>query len=278
MGTTLRCTDEAIGNLLPQFEMRMLPDADAERFETHLLECAHCMCEFREFSSVAGVMYDERAALARELDAQGISFAVLKRDLLRDAGTSPSRKADAVRTLPEILFGWARRPLVWAPALGVVALIFVTTLFLPGGGSKFSPLLSHTMLQFASPMPRGGGEAEREFGLARDAYNRKSYPEAITHFTQTVELDPQNGDAWLYLGVSQYLRKDAAAISSLLRAESVVGGDAERLAHTRWYLAQAYLEAGDAEHGILRLDQVLTQGGAHAQEAEVLKARVLGVK
>jgi tetratricopeptide (TPR) repeat protein len=236
------------------------------------------MCEFKEFSSVAGLMYDERAALARELDAQGISFAVLKRDMVRDAGTSPSRNADAARTLPEILFGWARRPLVWAPALGVAALIFLTTLFMPDGGSRFSPLLNRTILPFASTTLRGGGEAEREFGLARDAYNKKSYPEASIHFAQTVKLDPQNGDAWLYLGVSQYLTKDAAAIGSLLRAESVVGGDAEKLAHTRWYLALAYLDAGDADHGMLRLEQVLTQRGAHAQEAEVLKVKVMAVK
>lgn len=276
MNSTLQCKAEAIGNLLPQYELDMLSADEQIEFENHLLECAYCLNELRSFSATANLMLAEKEMLARELNKKGISFAALKRELI-PAGTPVERKKSR-ESVWEQLTGWLRRPLNWAAAFGTAIVILLTTIFMPDGGSRFSQLLPRLAPIFTPIVIRGGGEAEREFGLAREAYNQKSFKDAIKHFSETVELDPQNGDAWLYLGISQYLRNDKAAIASLQRAETVVGGDAEKLAHARWYLALSYLDTEDVTNGLKKLNEVIAQNGPHAQEAQDLKVKLAAMK
>lgn len=275
MNTELRCVDEAIGHWLPQYEFGLLSDAEQASFEQHMMDCDFCAVELRSMQTVVATMQHNRRELLAELARQGLSYTQLRAELLSAAGVAERQRVVPVKAgWLERLVAWWTRPQVWVPAVGMAVIIFAIGIYVREPSNPYRPLLQYEVLPFSGVILRSGAEAEREFQLGSQAYQTRAYSEAVSHFRRASELDPQNGDAWLYLGVSQYVLKDAGAVASLQTAESVVGGDPERLPHVRWYLAQAYLYAGDVKQAQLQLDWLIVKGGAHAAEARALTEKV----
>lgn len=77
-----KCTDPETGLFLGAYELGILPDADLERFEVHLMACDHCLDQVREFAPSARSLRED-AAVRR-------TVAGIVREQAAGAGGDPS--------------------------------------------------------------------------------------------------------------------------------------------------------------------------------------------
>jgi hypothetical protein len=54
-----QCIDPKIGILLHAYELKLLGEDDASRFEMHLLKCRHCFKEVQLFSEESNILYSD---------------------------------------------------------------------------------------------------------------------------------------------------------------------------------------------------------------------------
>jgi len=154
------CVDKKLGVLLHAYELNALAEADAERFELHLLECEHCF---------------------REVEAFGCEVAVLRTD---EGIKAAARKSSRENLVEKFLrrFSGGRKTAV-PKALAVIAALLILAIpaylvlnkpAMLGGGE----LQSLTLTQFRSGTPplkiSLGDKARIEFAF-REAAPGKSY-------------------------------------------------------------------------------------------------------
>ena len=90
---------------------------------------------------------------------------------------------------------------------------------------------------------------------AMTAYNRQAYEEAIAQFLQAGPTDPQNLAIPFYLGVS-YLAVNKPKIAAkhfeqVREQQDIIFGP-----HADWYLALAYLKAGESQKLVPLLEEI----------------------
>jgi hypothetical protein len=99
------CTDPELGALLHAYERNILPEADVQRFEIHLMKCEHCWQEVQSFKS-------EAALLATNGDVKEVV-----------------KQADATYSVPESTarkiwrYLWPDSPIIFRPALAYLLVL-----------------------------------------------------------------------------------------------------------------------------------------------------------
>jgi len=58
------CNDKELGRLLHDYELGLLSDEDAHRFEMHLYDCDYCLAQVRDFMDVSRILSDDPDARA----------------------------------------------------------------------------------------------------------------------------------------------------------------------------------------------------------------------
>lgn len=102
------CTDPNLGVLLHAYELNILPEEDAERFEIHLLECEFCFEQLKNFELVADLLVSDKEV----------------KELIRES-------ASEVSTHPEPFLKklwrsiWPETPLVFRPALAYLLILLM---------------------------------------------------------------------------------------------------------------------------------------------------------
>jgi len=110
--------------------------------------------------------------------------------------------------------------------------------------------------------------ARAERGIALDYYDEGRYAAALPHFTRYLEQHDQDGEALLYLGITQLaLQQLPEAVHSLSAAAELLP---ERNAEANWYLTLAHLRNGDIGTAKKILRPLLETQGAYRQKAEDL--------
>lgn len=276
MSTPNTCTNDSLGMLLPQYELDMLSEAERERFEAHVIHCAYCRTQLETMRQVVDVMFAEREQIVSELEARGLSFNSISRELLTTDGepeVAETAPGLGKRTFWHDISDFLRTPWVWGPAVGVACIAAILGVIRPESESRYQRLVSFDLLSFEGTTLRGGSEAEAVFQEGIRAYEQGDVAAAIPNLKKATELDSANPDAWLYLGISYYVKKDAAHALPVLRKAVELNQD-NMLAHGQWYLAQTYLLSDDPANALSLLDELGTRGGPHAQEAAALAQRV----
>lgn len=279
MAPDLHCIDPKIGNLLPQFELDRLPDSGKFDFEEHLLFCDFCRHELLAMRPVISVMATERQQILAGLKQEGLSYDTIRADLFGEPEPPVTRPKFEDASIFAKLMDWLRQPVVWGPATAL-ALGFIALLMLnPGAKSgRYEPLLAFKLQPYGGIITRGAGDPdEQEFALGIEAYEAADPGKAIPHLKKATELNRTYAEAWLYLGISQFVKKDAkAAVVSLTQAVSLQSGD--ELANAKWYLAQAHLLTGDRERAEPILNELSAVPGPHTGEAAALLAKLSTMK
>jgi tetratricopeptide (TPR) repeat protein len=248
-----RCIDENIGELITQYELGQLSNQDRERFEAHIGECSFCRGELDEMAPVVSKIWLHKDELLEKLHQEGYHFENAKEELvsyLNQDGLRREKDAWSVRRFFENLL----RPRFLIPAAGMVAVVVLVLLLT-------SPVVNH---QDKLPYPlRPPYEGESEFLLRENTlmsgeqsfrrgisnYSANNYKGAVSQLKKAIADQPDNGEWWLYLGVSCFLEGEYnQAIKALMTSDSLISSLYKP--HARWYLAQAYLQSGNSKEAL----------------------------
>jgi tetratricopeptide (TPR) repeat protein len=274
--TATQCKNPDIGRLIHHYEMGQLDDTDRDRFEDHLLDCDYCADEVERMEPVAVGLRANRELIRKGLAAEGITFDALKADLLNEA--EPIQRAAAPRRDSWFArMGEAfRQPMIRWTAIGagtaVTALAVILLVVMAPkqeASRRYMPMLTFQALPYeGSLVLRGEGAADgqKDFDAGMQAYLQADYKQAMRLIGKAVEKSPDRAEWWLYLGVCGYLQRDPGpTIKALRQADGIAQGGVKL--RTRWFLAQAYLLAGDRESAEPMLEWVIAQEQDYSKEA-----------
>ena len=101
-------------------------------------------------------------------------------------------------------------------------------------------------------------EGEQHFTKGISEYSANKFGSAVSHLEKAVENRPNQGEWWLYLGVSCYLDgRYEQAIQALLKADSLISPLYKP--HAKWFLAQAQLQNDNPDEAARLLKWICDQ-------------------
>ncbi len=104
----LKCNDPELGILLHAYELDILPEEDAERFEIHLLECEFCFEQLRDFERAANLLASDEEV----------------KELIRESVTEEHPHPESF--LKKLWrFIWPETPLIFKPALAYLLILLM---------------------------------------------------------------------------------------------------------------------------------------------------------
>jgi tetratricopeptide (TPR) repeat protein len=275
-----RCVNEKIGSLILPYVMGLLSDEECSLFEEHLMDCDFCHRELKKMKPFASVMRQHGPHIVQTLHDDGISFQSLKADL-RASYRSKHLVPGAIWQRIIETFDTLLRRRVLVPAVGLAAALGLSLLIIipstrrAEAENPFIAYLSFEQLPY-QPLElrdRAPTQAERYYSGGMDDYLKNNYAAAARKLHRAVEMQPEEGNWWLRLGVCYFLnRQPKPAIEALTKADELT----QRLFNIRvcWYLAQSYLLNGDPDNAIPLLERVVAQDRAYADEAKTLLENV----
>lgn len=262
-----QCTDYSIGVLITQYELGQLNEKDCDRFEEHLLNCDYCSKEIEKMELFTDSVCDNKEEILEKLHAQGISYEAERQKLL-----ARRRHVQVKTPLMDQIFQYLQafwQPKIYVPALVTTSLIILLFILPRTSQHPDNPYLTYLSFEKA-PYQRlrtaVETEAQRFFTQGMEAYLKDDYIGAISHLARATELNPREGNWWLYLGVCYYLERQAdPGIESLSIADSLTVNTMRNRA--KWYLGQAYLLSGDARMAIPLLEELIGKEEEYSSEA-----------
>lgn len=81
-----QCIDYKIGNLITQYEMKQLSEADRLLFEKHLSECGTCQAEVQAMKPFIPFLNRNKEMMIKVLDEDGVTLESEKNDLVKSLG------------------------------------------------------------------------------------------------------------------------------------------------------------------------------------------------
>lgn len=277
-----RCIDEKLGQLITLYELNQLGEKERLRFEEHLLECDFCLQELKGMNAIIFTLRENGAAILEELQGEGLGFDSQKQEWLNLARAERFKKTNLALLwirISDIIKGWGR-PKELIPA-AIVAMILILLLILPPvprPENPYTSLLAFDKIPYRQMQLRTvpAAEGQQWFEAGMDEYLHDNFKGAISQLKRAVKNSPGDGTWWLYLGVSYYLDHQAQpAIEALTEADRLTEYSLKNRA--QWYLAQAYLLAGQAEAAIPLLDSLAHRMMEYAPEADSLLMKVKSV-
>jgi tetratricopeptide (TPR) repeat protein len=272
------CTDTNLGRLIAQYELRMLSAEQAASFVEHAMECDYCLSQLEQMAPIFHVVLNSRAEIAAGLLCRGISLATL---LPNDEGkTSLTQKAKQATGLSDRMIQWLNhlaKPRIFVPAFAVVALLF---LWWPNAFHAPNPYLaslSFEKLDYDPDQMRASAETSEWFDRGMEAYQQNDFAEAVKDLRKAVKQIPNDGAAWMFLGISCYLNhQPSQAIATLLRADSLATGYPQ--SQIRLYLAQAFLLDNQPHKATPLLEGIVSQNLGDVERAKSLLTKVRSVE
>jgi TolA-binding protein len=252
---TVTCAQIEDRGLLADYVAGVLPEADWDAVEAHVIGCGRC--------------------------AGALEAILAARDVLAEPA---ARGADAASSTPTRLFAVA----LLAAAAIVAAIVLVprrtaeraiTPDVAPASSTARTTIstVAPAVLALArvdppayAPFPvRSADEQAARFHDAMDAYVQRDFARAADRLRAVVAADSTNVQARFYLGVSLVMTDDARGAADAFRAVAAAGPspfhDSARL-----LLAKAEMRAGDLDAAARTLADASRESGPHAAEAAEL--------
>ncbi len=270
------CRDFSEGQYLPLYELGVLKEKEAIRFEDHLLVCSFCRRELVSLQSTMDKWSTQREAIRELFQQEGITYtSLLKAWKDQVAGAAREKKGwfDIARDRIAALLQTLTQPRELIPALGVTVFIVLSLMLLPlpEPTNPYLPWLSFDKVPYTRSVWRAdlNAEAQRFFEAGVLLYQQNDYTGALGYFKKATEQAPEESLYRFYLGLNYYLqRQPQLAIQALSQAESLA--EPAQRNQALWYLAQAYLLEGDVEPARAILTALANQELEYAVEAEQL--------
>ena len=259
------CDDVNRNETVEKYLLDQLSEDVREAFEQHYFECARCFGLLQTYREV-------QAELART-------------------------RTEALVEAPQR--GWVWR-WAWAPAMAVV-LIAASVTFWPrplsdsiGPAPPATPESTVTappparprleeLARFDPPQYTPGrlrgapDEATARFRDGMKHYARGDYRAAVPELTAASTLDPDAPHIHFFLGISRLLTgQPALAVDSL--SKTTVLNDSLYREDAHFYLAKAYLQAGNIDGAEKELSSTLALRGERAAEAERLLLQLRAIE
>jgi tetratricopeptide (TPR) repeat protein len=106
----------------------------------------------------------------------------------------------------------------------------------------------------------------RELTAALAYYRDDNFEEAVQQLAKVAKDFPRGAEAQLYLGISQLkLEQNPEAIAPLVAAQQL--GPEENKDDATWYLALAYMRAGDQAHAVAELQKLCGHANTYSERA-----------
>lgn len=234
-----KCINPELGSLLSSYQLGSLSKKNQIRFEEHLLECNYCSEELKEMSELASNLRENKNEILTALNAAGLNLTGLKKEVLKEI--SDENKSVYLNVVWERLKNVFSLPKVYVPVSVMVSIVLFTIVFrLSQPLNPYIDILrfdnNSENILILRDYPSSEGEKLYQMGI--NAYLKGDLEAAIPLFKETVELLPQEFDAWFYLGVSYYLNKKGKPAIKCLKQALNLNPHSEI---TNLYLAEAYL-------------------------------------
>jgi tetratricopeptide (TPR) repeat protein len=272
------CTDEKLGHLIALYETENLSEKERIRFEEHMLDCEFCRRELAEMHTALSLMQEQRDEILAGLRDEGIDYAS-RLDLLsaemRGRRSPESAPWELTERLTRFIKGLYQWEYAASMALTAAAALFLVFLQVPSSPNPYLQLVTFDTPSVPAQVMRDAGAvaAQRSFNRGMELFRGGDYKGAAYHLDDATLKDPQNGNYWLYSGMSQFLRhRAAAAIEALTRAEQLTEYTQKNRA--RWYLAQSYLLMGDPTRAVPYLKLLRDEQFEYSEEAAGLLAKI----
>lgn len=260
-----KCTNPETGILISRFQLGSLNSKEQLLFEEHLLECDFCAEELDEMYELGSALRENREELLANLRAEGLSFNVLKEEILSEQKTSCQEKS------LDRVWNWLKRtftlPEVYVPVsvMASIALFLVIfTSYQPGSPYvdflHFDSNYDNILILRDSPTTEG----ERLYKMGISEYLKGNWRSAAALFEESVKLCSDEFDAWFYLGVSHYLDKNGKPAIASLQQASKLNPDSEL---TVLYLSEAYLLSNLPEKAVPLLESLQSKENEFSKRA-----------
>lgn len=172
------CINPKIGSLMHAYELGILTDEDAERFEMHILKCSHCFNEVKDFEPES-----ELLASADSVLGEIISSA--------DTGIEIASRPSALKQIWNHI--WPDKPFIFRPAVAFVLILLLMYPaykgIMPAGKLEVKPVFAISLFPMRSIEPIS---AKIEEG--RDIILSFVYQGAIPGKKYIVELIDRSGN------------------------------------------------------------------------------------
>ena len=172
---------------------------------------------------------------------------------------------------------WLRSPWTWAAAAAVVLLAAFAILRFPRPSVAPEALFAAHFKPYPNTIaviPRDEGELRDPIALAMDAYQRGDYPAAVAAF-DAMPSTRRRPDLQFYRNLS--LLADGRSQEAIMGlAALATQPDHAFVRETHWYLALAYLQAGEAEAARPWLEKVAANPEHPEQAAAQAMLKELG--
>ncbi len=239
------CEEKGSAELSESYLRGSLDEADATRYEDHFFACESCFAELKAIEALQGELARTRKAVEAEARVS--------------------------------------RPILWmAAAAALLVLASGTALYLTPSAKPLPEPESRAnvpnLAQLARIAPprwtptrlRGTeDDAARRFKEAMEPYARGEWNAALPALREASRLDPGAPHVSFYLGVCALLAgQRAEAVESFRRVVAL--GETPFLEESRFFLAKAYLGAGDVAAARAELTKAIELGGPRGEEARRL--------
>ena len=226
-----------------------LSEEEATRYEDHFFACESCFAELKALEALQLELgrtrhaVEARARFSRPILWMAAAVAVL----VLGSGAALYLRRDA-------------SPLV-GPEQGTRGPLLVEL-------ARFDPpRWTPTRLRGAE------SEADRRFREAMEPYAKGEWSAALPALREASRLDPDAAHVSFFLGACALLAgHHTEAVESLRKVVSL--GETPFLEESRFYLAKAYLGAGDIAAARAELQATIELGGPHLDEARTLLVKL----
>lgn len=237
----MNCDDVRAQNLAERYVTGDLGDDERDAFEEHVFACPECLQELQVCQAI-------RAEVGAGVPDHG--------------------------PMQETRKSWAL-PVALAASAAVIAVTLWSVLSEPGTEAERLRELAvfEPPAYAAGTLRSAGGEARQQYREAMTAYAAGDWATALAGLAAASEFDPEAPDITFFLGITHLLSgSDSDAIDMLSR--TVALGETVYLEEARYYLAMAYLRAGNKAAAMRELELVAAMGGSLADETKALIQRI----
>jgi len=170
------CIDPELGVLLHAYELRVLPEEGIEKFEIHLLSCAHCLEQLQRFTGVTSQLRD--SDFVKELISNEENYNEITTS---SAGTF--RK-----------YLWPDAPLVFKPGFAYFVLLLTVSSILSGLWPPVDDGIRHIQHLQLTPA-RSASSDTIQLSPGRDILASFVFREAVPDVSYSVTIVDENGTA-----------------------------------------------------------------------------------
>jgi tetratricopeptide (TPR) repeat protein len=266
------CGTVAREEILENYLLGRLSEADREAFEEHYFECARCFDDLQTLQAIqgelrlAGAQFEAETTrpFLRWAPAAGFAAVLVLAVgvLLWTRWPAPPGSSEASKAQPPPRAQSPEKPRAEVPATSAAS------------EPSLDQLARVDPPQYEPRTLRGAtDEATARFQRGMEHYRKADYGGAVADLRAAAELDPDAAHSCFFLGISYLMSGQDSAAIHWLRA-TIALGDSAYLEEAHMYLAKAFLRRKDVRAAETELNKVVQLRGSSSGQARQLLSQL----